>query len=123
MTDKIRLIEKPWGMEEILEKNEKYMLKRLTMKKGYRCSIQYHNIKKETIYVLSGSLMVELNESIDGGYISTMKKIMLGPGEFLTIEPKMVHRMSAVNEDCVYLESSTPDEEDVVRIKDDYGRK
>ena len=52
------LIKKPWGKEELLEKNKKFMVKRLFMKKGHRCSLQYHNKKKETIFVLSGKLKV-----------------------------------------------------------------
>ena len=52
------LIKKPWGREELLEKNKKYMVKRLFMKKGHRCSLQYHNKKKETIFVLSGKLKI-----------------------------------------------------------------
>ena len=42
----MKIIIKPWGKEEILEKNHKYMLKKLTMWKGHRCSLQYHNKKK-----------------------------------------------------------------------------
>ena len=52
----MKFIKKPWGAEEIIEHNENYVVKRLTMKKGHRCSLQYHNKKKETIYVISGSL-------------------------------------------------------------------
>ena len=50
------LIPKPWGQEEVLEINDFYMLKRLTMYKGMRCSLQYHRQKRETIYVLEGKL-------------------------------------------------------------------
>ena len=32
------IIDKPWGHEELLEKNDKYMLKKLFMKKNHRCS-------------------------------------------------------------------------------------
>ena len=52
----MKFIEKPWGSEEVIEINEKYMVKKLTMKKNHRCSFQYHDFKKETIYVLSGDL-------------------------------------------------------------------
>ena len=31
-----------------LEINNYYMVKKLTMWKGHRCSLQYHNLKKET---------------------------------------------------------------------------
>ncbi|SVA58218.1 uncharacterized protein METZ01_LOCUS111072, partial [marine metagenome] len=54
----MQIIEKPWGKEEVIEINDKYMMKKLTMLKGHRCSLQLHNHKKETIYVLSGQLRI-----------------------------------------------------------------
>ena len=48
----MELIEKPWGKEEILQINSKYMVKRLTMHKGHRCSLQYHLEKIETIFLI-----------------------------------------------------------------------
>ena len=38
-------IPKPWGAEEVVEINEYYMVKKLTMLAGKRCSLQYHKIK------------------------------------------------------------------------------
>ena len=61
----MKLIKKPWGQEEVIEINEKYMVKKLTMKAGHRCSLQYHNLKKETIYVLSGKLKIYEGDSAD----------------------------------------------------------
>lgn len=107
------MIVKPWGSEELLEKNEKYVLKRLFMKKGEMCSLQYHNFKHETIYVVSGVLKIYIGDS--GEFV------IKNPNEFLAILPKIVHRMEGV-EDCYYLESSTPELDDVVRIQDNYGR-
>ena len=54
----MQIIEKPWGKEEVIEINDKYMMKKLTMLKGHRCSLQLHNHKKEIIYVLSGQLRI-----------------------------------------------------------------
>ena len=42
---KSKKILKPWGYELLIEKNKKYMFKLLFMKKGKRCSLQYHNQK------------------------------------------------------------------------------
>lgn len=42
-----KIIEKPWGSEEIIEINEIYMFKKLLMKKGHRCSLQYHEHKRK----------------------------------------------------------------------------
>ena len=41
--------------------------------------------------------------------------------EFISLEPKLIHRMEAI-EDCTYLEASTPEIDDVVRLNDDYDR-
>ena len=54
----MKVIEKPWGREEVIEINDRYMVKKLTMFEGKKCSLQYHNYKKETIYVLSGKLRI-----------------------------------------------------------------
>jgi len=111
--ENIKIIEKPWGKEEILETNENYTVKRLTMNEGCRCSYQYHEKKLETILVLGGELTIS--------YENGIKKYK--PGECVTIKPFEKHRMSSERGNAIYLECSTSELEDVVRIKDDYGRK
>ncbi len=110
------VIEKPWGREEVIEINDKYMVKKLTMWAGHRCSLQYHNIKRETIYVLSGVLNI-----IQGTSQDALEERLYRAGDTLTIEPGIIHRMEGF-EDAVYLEASTPEIDDVVRLVDDYQR-
>lgn len=112
----MRIIEKPWGKEEVIEINDRYMVKKLTMNKGHRCSIQYHNIKRETIYVLSGELRIYY-----GSEKEKLDSKIFTAGETITIVPGIIHRMEAV-EDSIYLEASTPEMDDVVRLEDDYSR-
>jgi mannose-6-phosphate isomerase-like protein (cupin superfamily) len=112
----MKIIDKPWGKEELLEINDHYMVKKLTMRKGHRCSLQYHKQKKETIYVLSGQLKIYSGQSEN-----KLKEKIYGPNDTITLLPGTIHRMEGV-EDCVYLEASTPQLEDVVRIQDDYNR-
>lgn len=112
----MQVIEKPWGKEEVIEINDRYMMKKLTMWKGHRCSIQYHNIKRETIYVLSGQLRIYTGPSVEA-----LTSRVFTEGETITLVPGVVHRMEAV-EDSVYLEASTPEMDDVVRLVDDYQR-
>ena len=81
------------------------------------CSLQYHKKKKETIYVLNGKLKVYLGETIDN-----LDEIIMKPHDTLTLNPLIIHRMEAV-EDSVYLEASTPELDDVVRLIDEYGRE
>jgi quercetin dioxygenase-like cupin family protein len=92
------------------------MVKRLTMWKGNRCSLQLHNYKCETIYVLEGTLRI-----LAGPDAQHLDDTIYRSGQDITIRPGEVHRMEAV-EDCVYLEASTPELEDVVRLEDDYDR-
>ena len=112
----MKIIKKPWGQEEVLEKNKSYMLKRLTMNEGHKCSLQYHNFKTETIYVLEGKLGIYFGIKEDN-----LEKKIFKSGEIITIKPGLIHRMEAL-ETSVYLEASTPEMDDVVRIHDDYNR-
>ena len=112
----ITTIDKPWGREELLERNEAYMLKRLIMHAGQRCSLQLHRAKRETIYVLDGHLRITV-----GPDRKNLEESVFSPGDVITISPGEIHRMEAV-EGCVYLEASTPELDDVVRLSDDYNR-
>lgn len=112
----IREIIKPWGKEEVLHIDQRYMMKRLTMHQGHRCSLQFHRFKTETVYLISGKLRVLLGESQHA-----LQEHILGPNDSLTVLPNQVHRMEAL-ESSVYLEASTPEMEDVVRLNDDYQR-
>ena len=112
----MQVIEKPWGKEEVVEINERYMMKKLTMWANHRCSLQYHNVKRETIYVLSGKLRIYMGPAQE-----KLDSRLFGPGDTITLAPGVVHRMEAV-EDSTYLEASTPEMDDVVRILDDYKR-
>lgn len=109
-------IEKPWGYEELVECNDKYVVKKLFMKKNNCCSIQYHELKKETIVVLSGVLKIYIGNDINN---LEEKNYMLG--DTITIQPYTIHRMEAV-EDSLYIETSTNELWDVVRLQDNYNR-
>ena len=103
---KIKHIDKPWGYEEILEENKHYTVKKLCMRKGKRCSYQYHENKLETAYCLSGELTI----------IFENREVILQKGEHITIEPMIKHRMYSAKGDAYYLESSTTYPDDVVRV-------
>jgi|UniRef100_A0A6C0CW42 quercetin dioxygenase-like cupin family protein len=109
-------IEKPWGYEELIECNDKYVVKKLFMKKGHSCSIQYHELKTETIIVLNGLLNIYIGSTVD-----TLNEKIYSHGETVTIKPYTVHRMEAV-EDCTYIETSTNELWDVIRLQDNYNR-
>ena len=109
-------IEKPWGYEELVEHNANYVVKKLFMKQGHSCSLQYHELKTETIVVLKGKLNIYI-----GSTMETLEKKEFCEGDHVTIRPYTLHRMEGL-EDCLYLESSTNELWDVVRLQDNYGR-
>ena len=107
---------KPWGYEELVSFNKNYVLKKLYMKKGHRCSLQFHKKKHETIYVLSGKLKISYGRKIGNLKVKTLKS-----NQSLIINPLTIHRMEGIK-NTIYLEASTSQLKDVVRLSDDYGR-
>ena len=111
---------KPWGHEIRWAINEKYLGKILHINPSQRLSRQYHEVKDETIYVLTGILILELGED---EYKKPEKTLILETGESYRIKPRIIHRFAAPSENYVRLiEVSTPEMDDVVRLHDDYGR-
>ena len=43
----VKFVEKPWGYEKWIAVTDQYALKEIFLKKGSRCSLQYHNEKEE----------------------------------------------------------------------------
>ena len=115
MSDVTR-VEKPWGYEVHWAKADRYVGKIIHVNKGHALSLQYHNVKDETIYLWSGKLLFEIE--VGGALVG---REML-PGEAVHVTPKTVHRMTAI-EDSDILEASTPELTDVVRLEDRYGRQ
>jgi len=109
-------VPKPWGHETIWAQTEAYVGKILHIKAGEALSVQFHNVKDETVYLLSGELVyrVWMND--------VPTDVGLRVGEAYRITPGTVHQMEAVT-DCDILEVSTPHVQDVVRITDRYGRE
>jgi mannose-6-phosphate isomerase len=115
----VKFVEKPWGHELIWANTPLYVGKVLHIKAGQALSVQYHEQKDETIHVLSGEMIYRIGDTRGGG---DLKEISLKAGESFRNEPGTVHQMEAVT-DCDVLEASTPHLDDVVRLKDRYGRE
>ena len=111
-------VEKPWGHELWWARTERYVGKILHVKKGESLSLQYHNVKDETIMLQSGRLLFETRPA---GQAGDLRKVDMKPGDVFHITPGTLHRMTAV-EDCDIVEVSTPELDDVVRLEDRYGR-
>ncbi|HEX9108794.1 MAG TPA: cupin domain-containing protein [Longimicrobiales bacterium] len=111
-----RRVEKPWGYELIWAETDKYVGKVLHVTAGNALSLQYHEIKDETIHVLQGEMRFSVGPSADRLQVVTMRA-----GDSYHVTPGTVHRMEAVT-DVDILEASTPHLDDVVRLEDRYGR-
>jgi len=109
-------IEKPWGYELIFAHTDRYVGKILHINPGEALSLQYHQIKDETLHLLQGRYELEVEE--DG----EMVRHQMEPGDTYHIPVNTRHRMTTTGESCDILEVSTPELDDVVRIEDRYGR-
>ena len=109
-------VPKPWGHETIWAHTDRYVGKLLHINAGQALSVQYHNRKDETVYLLNGDLIyrVKLGDELED--------MRLTKGQSFRITPGTVHQMEAIT-DCDILEVSTPELDDVVRLKDRYGRE
>jgi mannose-6-phosphate isomerase-like protein (cupin superfamily) len=111
-----RRVEKPWGYELIWAETEQYVGKILHVHAGEALSLQYHESKDETLYLLSGSMLFQAGPSVDD-----LREYDVKPGQRFHVTPGTIHRLVAQTE-VVVLEASTPHLEDIVRIGDRYGR-
>jgi mannose-6-phosphate isomerase-like protein (cupin superfamily) len=114
----VRHVPKPWGHETIWAATDLYVGKILHVNAGESLSVQYHMVKDETVYLLSGTMKywVKLEGSDE------LQDMHLTAGQAFRITPGTIHYIEAVT-DCDVLEASTPHLDDVVRIKDRYGRE
>ncbi len=108
-------VEKPWGYELIWARTDRYVGKILHIEPGHLLSLQYHNKKDETIYVLKGEIIFRVKEADE------LTERRMREGESYHVTPGTVHQMEAVTA-ADLLEASTPELDDVVRIQDRYGR-
>ena len=88
------------------------------MNAGEQLSVQYHNHKDETVYLLSGEMVYRVK--LPGS--DQLQDMKLKTGESFRVAPGTVHYIQAVS-DCDILEASTPHLDDVVRLEDRYGRE
>ena len=113
----VRRVDKPWGYELIWALTEDYAGKLLSVNAGHQLSLQFHQQKDESWYVLEGRAELEF---AGAGEKATSSEVVT-PGAAFRITPGTVHRIRAL-EDTLVLEVSTPHLDDVVRLEDVYGR-
>jgi mannose-6-phosphate isomerase len=111
----VQRVPKPWGHELIFARTGRYAGKILHINRGESLSLQYHEMKEETLYVVAGELKLTVE------YGGDRRELRLRAGEAFHIPPRLIHRMEAIVDTDV-AEVSTPELDDVVRLEDRYGR-
>ena len=134
----IKKVIKHWGQELWIADgtHTPYACKRILFKAGKRTSLQVHEYKIETNYVLSGTgILLRSREPLDISnylkngmtstelekYESTFERIELKEDVVFHIAPGWVHRVIAIT-DLTFMETSTTELDDVIRLQDDEGR-
>ena len=138
--DNVKTVTKPWGWEKWIQPGSEvypFVLKQLLLKEGNRTSLQVHRYKSESIIVLSGqgvllfySEFFDCEKYLAGGYsefemdtiFNNITKTVIGPNSVFHTPPGTIHRMIAIT-DLLYIESSTTELDDVIRLQDDNKRE
>lgn len=113
----VKKVPKPWGYEiHWVPDGMSYMGKILHIKAGKRLSLQMHDQKQETYWLLNGECDLILENS--NGELET---IHMEKGVGYTTYLGQRHRHHAVS-DCDVMEASTGEIGRTIRLEDDYNR-
>lgn len=107
---------RPWGSYKVLAEEPKTKVKIITVKPNGKLSLQYHHHRQEHWYVIQGVGKFTLDKT---------QKVLIA-GDHVDIPLKAQHRIENIGiEDLIFVEVQTGesfDENDIVRVEDDYGR-
>ena len=108
------LFERPWGTYEVLLDEPNYKVKRIIVNPYQQLSLQYHNHRDEYWTVVEGS----------GKLILDGSEYQLNPKDSWHIPCKSIHRASTESDGLTFIEVQIGmcDEDDIVRLHDQYGR-
>jgi mannose-1-phosphate guanylyltransferase/mannose-6-phosphate isomerase len=112
-----RTVYRPWGSYTVLEEQERYQIKRLTVNPGAKLSLQMHHHRSEHWVVVKGTATVTCGEETflvhenESTYISAGKKHRLENEGVIPLELIEVQNGSYLGED------------DIIRFEDVYGRE
>ena len=135
LIDKPKKVTKPWGHEIWISWFKNYhVLKRIFMIEGNKCSLQYHEKKSETNFIVSGKANVlkginleedisEENALIRYNQIQNINDyiVSMGANDYWDNQAFEIHRVFSIDSYTAY-EASTAELDDVIRLKDDNNR-
>lgn len=111
---KTLIVKKPWGQFDQFSHNEESTVKIITVNPNSSLSLQTHKNRTEFWRILVGHPLVTIGENTT----------LANPGDEFIIEKTVMHRLSAKDDVVQVLEIAYGnfDEEDIIRIEDNYGR-
>ena len=113
----VKRIEKPWGYElHWVEESIPYMGKVLHIDAGKRLSLQTHDQKQESWFLMKGEAKIILDDQ-NGNLVET--EMESGKGYSCAVGQR--HRLAGIT-DCDIIEVSTPEIGITHRLEDDYSR-
>lgn len=113
----VKRVEKPWGYElHWVRPGEPYIGKLLHVNAGARLSLQLHDIKQESWFLVNGQAAV-IWEDNSGELVETE----LQPGWGYSTKIGQKHRLKGIT-DADIVEVSTPEAGTTYRLEDDYAR-
>lgn len=114
----IKRVEKPWGYElHWVPADTPYIGKLLHINEGCRLSLQVHDEKQESWFIIGGKGSV-IWEGSQGKLVETELK----PGVGYSTKVGQKHRLKGLKGGCDIIEVSTPEKGTTWRLEDDYAR-
>jgi mannose-6-phosphate isomerase len=113
----VKKVDKPWGYElHWVPEDAPYMGKILHLNEGAQFSLQKHDAKQESWFLMNGRAVL-IWDNNQGELIETELK----PGAGYTLALGQRHRIKGIT-DCDIIEVSTPEKGTTWRLEDDYAR-
>ena len=110
------LEKRPWGQFVVLEVQDRYQIKKLTVDPGCSLSLQMHYHRNEHWVVVSGTAKVQNGD----------KELVIGANESTYIKAGEIHRLENPGLiDLVMIEVQVGEyvgEDDIMRLEDDFKR-
>jgi mannose-6-phosphate isomerase-like protein (cupin superfamily) len=106
--------ERPWGWFETIEESKNYKLKKIWINPNEQFSLQYHNNRDEHWIIVDGNGIITIGTSTFP--VNFNESFLIPKGRY--------HRLKASESGVLFYEVQTGncEENDIVRIEDDYGR-
>ena len=109
-----KYVKRPWGEYETLYFDGKYWLKTIQVNSGHRLSLQKHFFRDESWIMKKGKALITKNNDV----------FIAEPPYLVNIKREEIHRIEAITDlEFIEIAIGELDENDIIRLEDDYARK